>query len=115
MQYRAALLVCLLGSALSAAHAQGSFRERLKDSGFKIAHETYVDDNWEIFVMDADGSHPVNLTKTPKEHEHYPQISPDGTKIAFSVDRGEGREAVRSLYVMDIDGSHRKKLVDNAR
>jgi len=115
MRCSSALFVCLLGSALSAAHAQGSFRERLKDSGFKIAHETYVDDNWEIFVMDADGSHPVNLTKTPKENEHYPQISPDGTKIAFSVDLGEGREAVRSLYVMDIDGSHRKKLVDNAR
>jgi len=65
--------------------------------------------------MDADGSHPKNLTNTPKEHEHYPQISPDGTKICFSVDQGEGRDAVRSLYVMNIDGSHRKKLVDSAR
>ena len=65
--------------------------------------------------MNADGSKPVNLTRTPKEHEHYPQVSPDGGKICFSVDEGEGREAVRSLYVMDIDGRNRRKLTDHAR
>ena len=97
------------------SRAESPLKERLKDSPFKIAYETYVDGNWEIFVMNADGSHPVNLTKTPKEHEHYPQVSPDGTKICFSVDEGEGREAVRSLYVMDIDGRNRRKLVDHAR
>ena len=43
--------------------------------------------------MNADGSEPVNLTRTPREHEHYPQVSPDGTKICFSVDEGEGRDA----------------------
>jgi Tol biopolymer transport system component len=31
------------------------------------------------------------------------------------VDEGEGREAVRSLWLMDIDGSHRRKLTDHAR
>src|SRR4051812_48393007 len=92
-----------------------SLQERLKDSPFKIAYECYVNGNWEIFVMNADGSNPINLTKTPKEHEHYPQVSPDGTKICFSVDDGEGREAVRSLYVMDVDGRNRKKLIDHAR
>ena len=65
--------------------------------------------------MNADGSNPVNLTHTPKQHEHYPQISPDGSKLCYSVDEGEGREAVRSLWVMDIDGKHRKKLMDHAR
>src|SRR3954468_14940233 len=92
-----------------------SLQERLKDSPFKIAYECYVNENWEIFVMNADGSNPINLTKTPKEHEHYPQVSPDGTKICFSVDDGEGRDAVRSLWVMDSDGGNRKKLAENAR
>src|SRR5437879_1023131 len=99
----------------NSAHAGAPLKERLKDSPFKIAYECYVNDNWEIFVMNADGSHPENLTNTPREHEHYPQASPDGTKICFSVDEGEGRDAVRSLYVMDIDGRHRKKLTDHAR
>ncbi len=94
---------------------QKPLKERLKTSQFKIANECYVDDNWEIFVMNADGSDAVNLTHTPKLHEHYPQISPDGSKIAYSVDEGEGREAVRSLWVMDIDGQNRRKLVDHAR
>jgi Tol biopolymer transport system component len=99
----------------ASTQAQAALKERLKSSPFKIAFECYVNDNWEIFVMNADGSNPVNLTGTPKEHEHYPQVSADGTKICFSVDLGEGRDAVRSLYVMDIDGKNRRKLADNAR
>src|SRR5512133_1364811 len=111
------ILLALFGvSCLQVVGAQPSpFQEQLKSSGFKIAYESYVNNNWEIFVMNADGSNPVNLTATPTVHEHYPQISPDGTKICFSVDEGEGREAVRSLYVMDVDGRQRRKLVDHAR
>ncbi len=109
------LLCVLLWVAALSANAQTPFRKQLKSLPFKIAYECYVNDNWEIFVMNADGSKPVNLTKTPKEHEHYPQVSPDGTKMCFSVDQGEGREAIRSLYVMDINGKNRKKLVEYAR
>jgi len=100
---------------MAPAGAQPAFREQLKALPFKIAYESYVNGNWEIFVVNADGSNPVNLTRTPKVHEHYPQISPDGTRICFSVDEGEGRDAVRSLYVMDINGKKRKKLADHAR
>jgi hypothetical protein len=109
------IALALVVATCLTSYAQVPLREQLKGSSFKIANECYVDNNWEIFVMNADGSDPVNLTHTPKEHEHYPQISPDGSKICFSVDTGEGREAVRSLYVMDIDGKHRKKLADHAR
>ena len=117
---RCGLVVTLLAGVFAlvrgySAEAQTSLKEQLKESPFKIAYECYVDGNWEIFVMNADGSRPMNLTRTPHEHEHYPQVSPDGTKICFSVDEGEGRDAVRSLYVMDIDGGHRQKLADHAR
>jgi Tol biopolymer transport system component len=87
----------------------------LKDLPFQIAYECYTNDNWEIFVVGPDGTRPVNLTRTPQQHEHYPQVSPDGSKICFSVDQGEGRDAVRSLWIMDLDGQHRRKLVDSAR
>jgi Tol biopolymer transport system component len=92
-----------------------SLQDGLKSAPFKLAYESYTNGNWEIYVVDADGSHPVNLTNTPKEHEHYPQVSPDGTRICFSVDQGEGRDAVRSLWIMDTDGQNRRKLLDNAR
>src|SRR5436309_13165940 len=68
--------------------AQVPLGEKLKSLSFKIAYETYTNDNWEIFVMNADGSSPVNLTHSAKVHEHYPQVSPDGTKICFSIDEG---------------------------
>jgi Tol biopolymer transport system component len=116
-------LICLCGLLaalalpLQPARAADAapLREQLKSLPFKIAYESYVKSNWEIFVMNPDGSHPVNLTKTPDLNEHYPQISPDGTRMCFVADQGEGRDAVRSLYVMDINGKHRKKIADYAR
>ena len=90
-------------------------RELLQATGFKIAYESYADGNSDIWVMNADGSNPVKLTDTPNEQEHYPQVSPDATKICFVSDVGEGRDTVRSLYVMDIDGKNRKKIADHAR
>jgi Tol biopolymer transport system component len=74
-----------------------------------------VDGHSDIFVMNADGSNPVNITKTPDQSEHYPQVSPDGKRICFVSDKGEGRDTIRSVYVMNIDGSHRRKIADYAR
>ena len=112
-----AACVCLLLGALSSAAtaADASLRQQLSKLPFRIAYETYTNDNWEIFVMNADGSGVVNLTATPTVHEHYPQVSPDGSKICFSVDEGEGRDTVRSLWVMDANGKNRRKLADHAR
>ncbi len=109
-----AVLACVLLAAAS-TDAQGPLRDRLKSSPFKIAYESYVDNNWEILVMNADGSQTKNITATPAVHEHYPLVSPDGSKMAFSVDTGEGSTNVRSLWVMDIDGRNRKKIADHAR
>jgi len=97
------------------ARAQAPLREKLKALPFKIAYESYANDNSDLFVMNADGSNPVNLTQTPTEQEHYPQVSPDGTKLCFVSDVGEGRDTVRSVYVMDIDGKNRKKVAEYAR
>ena len=105
----------LLAVAGAVAQTPPPLREALKKLPYQIACESYVDGNWEIFVMNADGSHPVNLTQTPGVHEHYPHVSPDGRSICFSVDHGAGRETVRSLWVMDIEGKHRRKLADHAR
>ncbi len=109
----AAVLLPLV--TVTAAAPERPLRDTLATLPFKIAYESYVNNNWEIFVINADGSHPVNLTNTPRQHEHYPQVSPDGTKIAYVSDVGEGRDTVRSLWVMDINGKHRRKLVDYAR
>jgi Tol biopolymer transport system component len=113
----AAIVLGLIIWSVSAtkSEAQPSLREQLKTLPFKIAYECYVDGNWEIFVANADGSGAVNLTATPHEHEHYPQVSSDGKRICFLSDTGEGRSTLRSLYVMDIDGRNRTKIADHAQ
>lgn len=102
-------------SALTVDAGESVLREQLSNSDFKIAYESYVNQNWELFVMNADGSHRRNLTQTPDVSELYPQTSPDGSKIAFVVDDGEGRDTIRSVWVMDMDGTHRKKVADYGR
>ena len=92
----------------------------LRTIPYKILFETYVQTdgkkNWEIFRINADGSNPVNLTRTPDLDEMYPHASPDGTKICFVVDEGEKRrEKVRNVYYMNIDGTGRAKVATNAR
>lgn len=106
----------LLGVGQGTAATQPlPLRERLQRLPYRIAYECYTDGNWEIFSCRADGSDAVNLTRSPGSHEHYPQVSPDGRWICFLEDRGEGRETVRSLWVMGSDGRNRRKLLDSAR
>jgi hypothetical protein len=102
-------------TAIGRADEPLTLRQRLKAEPLKIAWEAYIDGNSDIFVMNADGSGKVNLTNSPGVNEHYPQISPDGAKICFTIDSGEGRAAIRSLWIMDIDGKNRRKIADQAR
>jgi len=91
----------------------------LKAIPFKIVYETYRQtdgkENWELFLINADGSNATNLTGTKDSDELYPQASPDGTKICFVVDEGTGRNKVRNVYYMSIDGTDRVKVADNSR
>jgi dipeptidyl aminopeptidase/acylaminoacyl peptidase len=108
------------GGAFAAAPAQPEgatpeLLQELKACRHRIAYETYRDGSWEICVSNADGSKPVNLTKTPDVDELYPKASPDGRRIAFVADEGKGREKTRNLYVMNVDGTGRAKVADNAR
>ncbi|SVD78495.1 uncharacterized protein METZ01_LOCUS431349, partial [marine metagenome] len=58
-------------------------REELAVSRFKLVHEAYANNNWELFVTAANGKSSVNLTNTPNVNELYPQASPDGLRICF--------------------------------
>jgi hypothetical protein len=56
----------------------------------------------DIYVMNADGTGPVNLTPSPASADYSAAWSPDGTKIAFISDRVGNAE----IYVMNADGSN---------
>ncbi len=62
----------------------------------------------EIYVMNAIGSVPVNVSNNPA-FDGEPAISPDGTKIAFTSNRDGNFE----IYVMNIDGSNPTRLTNN--
>jgi len=76
---------------------------------FKIVYEsrrkTADKENWELCLIDADGSNLINLTRTPDSDEMYPHASPDGSKICFVADEMAGEAKVRNVYFMNIDGT----------
>ena len=62
--------------------------------------------NRDFFVVDADGSNPVNLTNnTGVDMDWEPSWSPDGTTILFA-----SRRAPRGIYIMNADGTGRRRL-----
>ena len=81
----------------------------------KLVYETYHEGNWELFIANADGTECANLTRTPDMHELYPHVSPGGAKICFVADEGEGDAKIRNVYCMNIDGSERIQVAENAR
>ena len=74
----------------------------------KIAFSSNRDGNQEIYVMNADGTNPINLTNNPA-NDLDPFASPDGTKIAFSSNRDGDDE----IYVMNADGTNPVNLTNN--
>ena len=91
----------------------------LSQIGSKIVYETFREtggkQNWELYLINADGSNPVNLTRTPDADEMYPHASPDGTKLCCVADELVNGEKIRNVYCMNIDGTERVKVADNAR
>lgn len=64
--------------------------------------------NFEIYIMNADGSEQTRLTNNPKV-DNWPNWSPDGKRIAFTSYRDGNAE----IYVMNADGSGQMQLTDN--
>jgi tol-pal system beta propeller repeat protein TolB len=60
--------------------------------------------DYDIWVMDADGTDQKNLTESPEVSEYEPDWSPDNTKIAFT----NGSKA--DIFVMNADGTGQRNL-----
>jgi hypothetical protein len=84
-----------------------SLKEELYEQT-KIAFVSNRDGNFEIYVMNADGSKQKRLTNNPG-FDGVPSWSPDGKEIAFASDRDRNHE----IYVMNADGSAQKRLTSH--
>lgn len=76
--------------------------------GTRIAFHSYRDGNWEIYVMNADGSGQMRLTHNPGE-DTYPVWSPDGTRLIFS----SASVGYTDIYVINADGTELTPLTSD--
>jgi len=74
----------------------------------QIAFDSDRDGNYEIYVMNADGTGQTRLTNNPAL-DGAPAWSPDGSKIAFVSDRDGNLE----IYVMPAAGGAATRLTNN--
>jgi Tol biopolymer transport system component len=86
-----------------------SFQPAWSPDGTKIVFGSTRDTNFQIYVMDPNGTNVVRLTHT-SANDGQPAWSPDGTKIAFATTRDGNDE----IYVMNADGSNPVNLTHNS-
>jgi Tol biopolymer transport system component len=65
--------------------------------------------DYDLFTMEADGTHQRNLTRSPGIQDENADWSPTGHRIAF----GSDRDANPELYTMCADGSDQTRLTFN--
>jgi Tol biopolymer transport system component len=75
----------------------------------KIAFTSNRDGNFEIYLMNQDGSGLTRLTDDPGE-DARPAWSPEGTRIAFESNRNGNFQ----IYVMNADGTNLNPLTDGS-
>jgi Tol biopolymer transport system component len=122
----AAFVAVAVGAAPSAGAATG---ERIvfqsdrdsADPGARGRHRQ-TGGNWELYVMNADGSSPTRLTFDPFD-DVDPTTDASGTRIAFARGpvtfdpdplNGGSTTDEEDIYVMDADGSNVKRLTRDA-
>jgi len=72
-----------------------------------IVFQSNRDGDFEIFVMDLDGSNQIQLTDNQVD-DNYPVVTLDGSKILFETYRDGNWE----IYTMNIDGSDQRRLTN---
>ena len=80
--------LCALATLLPTTPPTASPSDARAVAESRIAFASHRDGNWEIYVMDADGTRQTRLT-TRAEQDRFPLWSPDRSKLAFGSQVGE--------------------------
>jgi Tol biopolymer transport system component len=107
------------GNHVCAINANGTGRVTLttgyspawSPDGKRIAFTRFDSGTENIWVMDANGDNPKNLTKQASGSNTEAAWSPDGSRIAFTA--VPNRTLPGEIFVMNADGSGRRQLTDD--
>ena len=110
-----------LGALLTACRSERSLAPRSDQPRFSLSptaglkgrivfHSTRNGD-FDVYIMNADGSRPTQLTNTP-DNDIDPVWSPNGKQIAFN--RFNDTFSTLEILVMNADGSGVTHIADNA-
>ncbi len=82
----------------------------------RIAFHSNRDGNWNIYLMNHDGSGQTRLTDNPAA-DSWPNWSPDGRRITFISSRDDpdpnDDDTIWEIYVMNADGSGQTRLTND--
>lgn len=81
----------------------------------KIIFQSSSDGNYDLYIMNSDGSEQRNITNSPPSDIHTnnnvgPVASPDGTRIAFQSDRDGNSE----IYIINLESGVQRNLTMNS-
>ena len=75
----------------------------------RVANAGSPEEEWDIYVVNVDGTGLRNVTDNPEFDGWRPAWSPDGQRIAFFSNRDGNDE----IYTMQVDGSDVRRLTDD--
>jgi uncharacterized repeat protein (TIGR02543 family) len=84
-----------------------------------IVYEQYggsdSDPQSDIWMMNADGTGQTNITNTPNFQEYDPELSPDGTRVAFMSNRvtETNQDGNYEIFSIALDGSDLVQVTDS--
>jgi Tol biopolymer transport system component len=98
------------GEAFDLTKENGFSEERPAASADgRVVFQSFRDEGWNVFKMNADGSGIVDLTKTKHPVENFePTWSPDGSEVVFQRSDASGQD----LWRVDADGGNPENLTE---
>lgn len=113
--FRCRFAICVINpdgsNRINLSKSRDGFYPSWSPDSESIVFASVKNEHADIFVMKADGTKSVNLTKG-NGYSEYPAWSSDGRKIIFSHSK-RGRAKNYGIYIMNSDGSGKTLLVHN--